>query len=199
MGKYVSETKAGKSVSAWLILNRKGEYVAKVLAHYSDSGVCLVNVFDKTAGFQHATAGGYGYDKFHSALSGMSIDGHRMTDHCSRDNAPKKPKGCKLYPREFKAPKGYSLVNYTRVSRSTGNCFYRYHWIDKAKAELGFTKDNLENNNDAGIWESIRQKAFDLEITWQASDDCETGFSDCYRESGLSYLESIGYRVYQLI
>lgn len=38
----------------------------------------------KLFGLQQATAGGYGYDKLASALSGMIIDGHTLANHCGR-------------------------------------------------------------------------------------------------------------------
>lgn len=87
---YVTDTAAAKSVSAYIILNKKGEHVATVRAHYSNSGICLVNVHDDKAGFQYARARGYGYDKFASALSGMTIDGHEMNDHCGTNDATKR-------------------------------------------------------------------------------------------------------------
>ena len=71
MTKYVTDTKAGKSLSAYVILNKKGQHVATVRAHFSDGGTCLVNVHCDKDGFQRATAGGYGYDKFTAALSGL--------------------------------------------------------------------------------------------------------------------------------
>ncbi len=82
--KYVTDTKAGKSVSAYVIL-KKGKHIATVRASFSDGGTCLVNVHDDKAGFQHGTAGGYGYDKFTAALRGLSIDGVEMNDHCGRN------------------------------------------------------------------------------------------------------------------
>lgn len=150
MVKYVSDTKAGKSVSAYVILNKKGEHVATVKAHFSDGGTCLVNVHDDKAGFQSATARGYGYDKFTSALSGMTIDGHTMTNHCATSGAPKKPKGCNLYPRGVKAPKGYSFANYCAISRETGNRIYRDEWIMRAYEALGIAdaRDNQKNADE---------------------------------------------------
>ena len=103
----VSECAAAKSVSAYVILNPKGVHVATLRAHHG--GTCTVNVFQvgdvvnvrsyeaagfrqgdmnrdkylKAAhdafGFQVGRAGGGGYDKFTAALSGMIIDGHKMT------------------------------------------------------------------------------------------------------------------------
>jgi len=195
--KYVSDTKAGKSVSAYVILNRKGEHVATIRAHFSDGGNCLVNVFDDKAGFQAATAGGYGYDKFTAAISGLSVDGHKLSDHCGTDGAPKPPKGRKTFPRDYKAPKGYSLANWCSLSRKTGCTLYRDHWINLACDALGIPRDrpNLTDSQ----WESIQEKVYEIEKAWRESDDCEQGFSDCYRLSGLDYLRAIGYRVIQAI
>lgn len=197
MAKYVSETKAGKSISAYVILDKKGNHVATVKAHFSDGGACLVNVHDDKAGFQSASASGYGYDKLTSALSGLTIDGHEMSNHCSRDGAPKPPKGRKTFPHDAKPRKGYSFANYTAISRETGNTIYRDEWIKRAYAELGIADASDDVKNER--WDEVAAKAHDLETAWRKSDDCEAGYSDCYRESGLDYLKAIGYRVIQAI
>lgn len=113
--KYVRETKAGKSVSAWVVLKRHKQ-IATVQAHYSDGGTTLVNVFNygksksaETHPFQSATAGGYGYDKLTAALSGLVIDGHELTDHCGRN---RKPEAGKLFPNTSNPPKGWQYSNF---------------------------------------------------------------------------------------
>lgn len=122
MTKYVRETAAAKSIRALVILNPKGVHVATVQAHFGQSRV-LVNVWHEyqkgkeTPDMQHGQAGGYGYDKFTAALSGLTIDRHPMTDHCSRLKAPKYPKGRNSYPSNFKVPKGYTLANYASGSK----------------------------------------------------------------------------------
>lgn len=196
--KYVRETKAGKSISAHIILNKKGDHVATVQAHFSNGGTCLVNVWHTDATeMQSASAGGYGYDKFTSALSGMTIDGHAMSNHSERLDAPKVPKGRKLFPRDYKAPKGFDLANYGTISKETGNRIYNDEWIKRAYAELGISEASNEVKN--ARWEEVAMKARELESAWQASDDCESGYSDCYRKSGLEYLRAIGYRVISAI
>lgn len=129
MAKQVRETAAGKSISAYVVLNKKGNHVATVNAHFANSGAVTVDVWNlgdaacgaslstalKTGalsqqqlqraiaaapdyyldhgareqwaasdlfGLQQGRAGGYGYDKFAAALSGLIIDGHTMADHC---------------------------------------------------------------------------------------------------------------------
>lgn len=179
MSKYVHDKAAAKQISAYTILNRKGDYVATVRIHYGQS-TALANIYQtdsaarkcfakahglesvaineigrtahKLFGFQSGKASGYGYDKATAALSGMMIDGHMITNHCSRDGSPKYPKGRKSYPRDFVPPKGYSLANF-RTRDFDGN---------------------------------------DL-----PDDAC--GYQDCYRDSGLKFLESIGYRIHQAI
>jgi hypothetical protein len=133
MTKYVRETAAGKSISALVILNPKGKHVATVQAYYGNSGRVLVNVWHayqkgkETPEMQHASAGGYGYDKFTAALSGLIIDGHTMSNHCSREGAPKYPKGRNSFPSDFKPPKGYSLANWADGSKTYPDTGARVH------------------------------------------------------------------------
>jgi hypothetical protein len=139
--RQVRETKAGKSISAWVILNPEGKEVATVQAYYADSGGVTVDVFQwGKPGKEHQQghAGGYGYDKFAAALSRLEIDGIPMTDHCGDRLTP--PEGG--FPQDFTPPAGYSLANWDR-ERGT--------------------------------------------------------YSDCYRMTGMRYLEAIGYRCLQAI
>lgn len=46
MTKQARETTAGKSISAWVILNKKGQHVATVNAHYSSGGRVSVDVWN---------------------------------------------------------------------------------------------------------------------------------------------------------
>ena len=136
MSKYVSDTAAGKSISAWIVL-RKGKHVATIRAHFGNSRV-LVNVFDFAPGeqgFQSGSASGYGYDKFTAALDGLTVDGNLLTDHARSHGAPKPPRGMTGYPDGFKVPKGYTLANYR--DGQWQSCF-RLSGLDYLTA-LGYT------------------------------------------------------------
>src|SRR5690606_31099936 len=116
--KYVLETKAAKALSCYIIM-RCNKHIATVRAHFADGGTCVVNVHHtraarKFAEFQHATASGWGYNKFTAALRGLVIDGHTMVDDC--EVKLKYPKGRASFPRDYKAPKGYRLANYAEGS-----------------------------------------------------------------------------------
>ena len=87
--KRISETAAGKSLSAWVVMNPGGLHVATVQAHFGPTGRTSVEVWNPHgAAVQRGSAGGYGYDKLTEALRGLSIDGHLLTGHCSRHRAP---------------------------------------------------------------------------------------------------------------
>lgn len=124
--KHVYEFAAAKSISAAVVM--KGtRHVATVTAHYADGGNVVVNVTQgDTAArasakrrkvplapehfyFQEASASGWGYDKFASALGGLIIDGHQLCDHCGNSLKPPDANG---WPSDFKPPKGYFLANH---------------------------------------------------------------------------------------
>lgn len=220
MAKSFFDTKQAKETRAYIVL-KKGKMVARVLAAYPGTS-CHVTVmqhgeaaersaatyekihrtpvkvgrFESPMGTQTASAGGGGYDKFTAALSGMIIDGHAITNHCSRNGAPKPRKGMPCFPSDFKAPKGYSLSNWGAYSKSNPNAYYgpRGDWRDKAQADLGIT-DIHEGDN----WDRICIRAQELKAEWEASDDCVKGYKDCYRLDGLKYLAAIGYDVITVI
>lgn len=88
--KQVRETKAGKSISAWVVLDKKNKVVANVQAHYSDSGAVTVDVWTPNGELQQGRASGWGYDKTVAAMRGIIIDGITLTDHCGEDEASKR-------------------------------------------------------------------------------------------------------------
>jgi hypothetical protein len=141
--KYVTDTKSAKSIGAWIILKRH-KLVAKVLAHYSDGGTCLVNVFNynnkssEKLGFQAGKASGYGYDKLTAALRGMEIDGHKLTDHCQTRKTPK-DYGLARFPKDFKAPKGWHLSNWEHYTTVRKEGTEDYERVDIPADEQGYT------------------------------------------------------------
>ena len=105
--------------------------------------------------FQQGRASGYGYDRETAALSGLTIDGHELCDHCGAYKKP--PKGLDYFPEDYKAPKGYELANWLRRARYVEN--------------LGYVDDETKPR----------------------------GWGSCFKRSGLSYLEALGYRVIRAI
>jgi len=87
--KRVSETTAGKSISAWVVL-KKGQCVAKIQAHYGDSGRVQVDIWDNGRELQQKTAGGGGYDKLAACLRGCTVGGVELYDHCGQDKQTEK-------------------------------------------------------------------------------------------------------------
>lgn len=121
MSRYVSDTAAGKQISAYAIL-KAGKPVAIVRMHHSNSRT-LVNIFhvNGAAEFQSGAAHGGGYDRTTAALAGLTIDGHKLCDHCEDRKQP--PKGALGWPCKFKAPKGWSLANYSTESKLWGSLY----------------------------------------------------------------------------
>lgn len=86
---FVAATKAGQTIGAFVVLNRKGEHVATVQAYYGEgqSGTTVtVNVFDARAMSAEwndmQTSRGRSLDQ---ALAGLTIDGHMLFDQCGKD------------------------------------------------------------------------------------------------------------------
>ena len=177
MTKYVRETRAAKSIKAFVIM-KGARHIATVQAHYGDSRV-LVNVWlnDGTP-MQNGTASGGGYDKFTAALSCLKIDGHVMSGHCGTSLKP--PKVLGYFPVDYKPRKGYRLANYGEYD-AAGKRMNSYEYRDIARAQLGKSAE----------WEAVDDLAKQL----RADANLTRGYSSCYKESGLSYLESLGYSV----
>lgn len=117
MSKRVQDTKAGQELSAWVVINKKGEFLSRIQAHYSSRGTVTVNVENMDgSGMQIGRASGYGYDKFTAAISGLNVAGVEITNHCG-DQLKKPRKG--YFTKDHKLPRGYRLANYTLFDTRT--------------------------------------------------------------------------------
>lgn len=116
---------------------------ARILTAYPKDGagrltVYIVDGFGGRYTTQKGTAGGYGYDKKTAALSGLTIDGHKITDYCGQDVTSARL--LKAYGRamlaggEVKAQavverarkKGYSFANWTGAGGYQPNAWTGY-------------------------------------------------------------------------
>lgn len=193
MTKQVRETAAGRSISASVILNKKGEHVATVQAHYSNAGRVTVDVWSTSVGLegmckrpdlwaklptdkdyksgafdlwnlQQGSAGGYGYDKHAAALAGLIIDGHTIADHCGQ--VPEAEKARVSLMRAYRR---------AVVGNAAKTPAARDGWQQKAK-RIGCHFAN---------WQ-------------QDADGCE-GWASLHFDQGLTRLESLGYTVISAI
>lgn len=178
----ILDTKAARSLSVYVIMKGK-KHVATVRAYHPGSScrVEVSNLGDVPEGEhrQTGTAGGYGYDKFTAALSGLKVAGHVMTNHCERMGAPRKPRGLPCYPDDAKPRKGYSFANRVEFFRDekTAN---KWQQVDTALLHRSGTEG-----------EQYRMRLSRAE----ALGDYVSGWNDCYRRDGLNYLREIGFTV----
>ena len=147
--KYVKETTAGKCISAYVITDKKGNWIADVIAHFGNSRV-LVNVFAKgenDGSIQTGTASGYGYDKFTAALSGLKIAGITLNDHCGQDEKTEKLlkqyKSGKLTDEQLKSKAkkiGASPANYSKYINGQRS----YNFVgNESKAKVTYSWDSV--------------------------------------------------------
>lgn len=167
MTNRVDDTKSGKEIAVWVVINKKGEYLARIQAHYSARGAVLVNVMnmgdDNGPNFQSARASGYGYDKLTAALSGLTVAGVEITNHCGKQlKTPRKG----YFAKGHKLPRGYRLANYTLFDTRT-----------KRRAQVNERSPEGRALIDSGI--------------------VVAGYANAYRDSGLDILCAHGLRVIQ--
>lgn len=188
--KQVRETNAGQSISAFVILNKKGQHVGTVQAHYGNSVVTVdywCGPYAKECGsddlyFQQGKASGYGYDKFTAAISGLVIDGHTIPNHCGKNEASER-----------------LLKRYHAASLKEG--FNQKTWDAKAK-KIGASFSNWEAVNKRG--ERLTQK-YEEGTGWYYTKDSIVQtevikrYSSLHLYSGLDYLTALGYKVIQAI
>lgn len=119
--KNINQSKQADNISAYVILNKKGQHVATVQALYGNGGGVQVDVWGKSELIHQVKVGGYGYDKFTAALAGAVIEGIKMYDHCGGyepEEKALKAKAVKLYAidvdkgKRFAAKHGMSFANW---------------------------------------------------------------------------------------
>lgn len=94
--KYVLDSPAWKRCRAFLVDHADGREVGRVYVAFPADGAgrVSVEVWDYAKSYPNArtvrTASGYGYDKVTAALSGQSIDGITLADHCHQDDETRK-------------------------------------------------------------------------------------------------------------
>lgn len=93
--KFDTHANLMKSNRVFVITHPKKSGHAEIIVKYPNDGagrlrVSLRDCFGDTCEFSSGYAGGYGYDKLTAAISGLVIDGHKLTDHCGEDATSKK-------------------------------------------------------------------------------------------------------------
>ena len=177
----VRESAAGKSISAWIILNNKGEYCATVQTHYGNSRT-QVDIWAAGMDLQQGSASGYGYDKFTAALAGLKIDNHILNNHCGQNETTKSI--LEAYLRKvkeaYKLGKPKAVIDgiekhYKKQAEKIGARFANYSQFYKGDIASYNFKGNTKKT--PSIWY----------------------YTDLYLGSGLKRLEMLGYKVYQAI
>lgn len=197
------------SDSSAAIVMRKGEVIAKVHTRYGSGGGVQVDVvqygepakrtaavmgleLDQYGGapdratLQQSKAGGYGYDKKTAALSGMIIDGHRLTNHCGTDE--KVQRLFKRYTRAIDSGKGPQASEY---------------W-EKLARKIGARFANWQGTDAEAIAHHMRRhggtEAEAREIVGNRNAPPRIGrYTSLYRLEGLRYMEAIGYDVIEVL
>lgn len=190
------------------VFNRGDSDVKSLKAYIRDNGAPKVRDIDgalidmgtpeglqRAAAYwnQYGTAGGYGYDKETAAMSGLYVDGLRLSDHCEESKKP--PKGLPCFPADYKAPRGWSLANHSRWIRTNKDS----PWLALDMGQKGLVRL-------MGAPAEYREDLAPGELeTLERMEGAESrgnmlaGYGSCHKEAGLRFLEARGYRVIRAI
>lgn len=190
MTAQVRETAAGKSISAFVILNPKGRHVATVQAHYSNGGTVTVDAWNigDDAARRSAIAMGNALDD-----AGRIASGKHAGEYPSKVAGLQQGRAGGGGYDKFTAAlsgmviDGHALSNYCGVSRKPPKG--RKTWPRDAKAPRGFGFSNYQTFTYGPAPDYARIPL----------PEAEQGYSSCYRKEGFKYLEAFGYTVIQAI
>ena len=205
--KQVRETTAGQSISAYVVLNRKGEHVATVQSHYSNGGTVTVDVWshgDAAAAANWKTARKIGRitDKQAVELASMAPDYYTTPESREswaahhRFGLQQGRAGGYGYDKFTAALAdliidGHSLANHCGAvpeDESKRAALFRSYRRAVAASDGGLSTEQRE------VW---RKKADRLGCNfnnWQEKDG-RAGWTNLYFLDGLNRLERLGYRV----
>jgi len=212
MAVQVRDTAAGKSISAYIVLNKKGVHVATINVHFGNSRVSVDvwNLGDKAIHACRVAAiksGALKPEAFVKAVeaskvkrdwgNGQDHESHATYDLFGFQQGSASGYGYDKYTAALSGLwiDGHQLADHSRGNAQTERLLVAYQ---KATAKC----ETVEAANE--VRKAFNDKAAKIGAFLtnyrSCQDDRERGFyGSCYLESGLSRLEKLGYTVIQAI
>lgn len=184
MAKQVRETTAGGAISAYVVLNKKGQHVATVNAHFGNGGRVSVDVWNigEAVGRCYQTAAKLG------KLSRASIDG-------GQDSA------WSLFGLQQSSASGYGYDKFAAAlagliidGHTLANHCGQVPEAEKARAALLKRYAKADNIGDGRAWDEKAKRIGARFANWR-----DGRYQSLHFETGLRRLETLGYQVIQAI
>lgn len=211
MTKQVRETTAGQSISATVVLNKKGEHVATVQAHYSNAGRVTVDVWnigDSATTRSFDTARQTGAISYKSAAAAFA----KAPDYYTTDSARLGWAAFHLLGFQQSSAGGYG---YDKHAAALAGLIIDGHTIadhcgqvpEAEKARIALLRayrravvgNAVKTPAARDGWQQKAKRIGCHFANWkQDADGCE-GWSSLHFDQGLTRLESLGYTVISAI
>lgn len=202
MKKQVRETAAGQSISAWVILNKKGGHVATVQAHYSNAGRVTVDIWTgETAAVLKS---------YRAALTDSEKEAAEKAALADRDYLKDRPEDLEEWAAfdvmnlQQGAAGGY---NYDKLTAALAGLWIDGHCLvdhcgraddatEKKKERLlkAYKKAAAAPGFDQEPWDKKARKLGASFANWDNGH-----YHNLYFDAGLDRLRALGYRVISAI
>lgn len=210
MAKQVRETTAGAAISAFVVLNKKGEHVATVNAHYSAGGRVSVDVWN----IGDAVMRSFETARRTGRLSDAALEKHasRAPDYYTGQDQRQEWAAHDLFGLQQVSAGG---CGYDKLTAALAGIIIDGHTIadhsghvpESEKARRRILEQYKKAALAGGKWlDSDRQKWLKKAASiganfhnWRADESGAGYWGSLHFESGLSRLETFGYRVIQAI
>lgn len=206
MAKQVRETTAGAAISAYVVLNKKGEHVATVNAHYSNGGTVTVDVWNHGAAVMRS---------FETARKIGRVSEKNLATHADRAPDYYKEQADRinwvardLYGLQQGRAGGYGYDKFAAAlagliidGHTMADHCSRVPEAEKARAALLRRYAKAVASGANGNGKEWREKAARMGCNfdnWGALG-CGERFKSLHFIDGLNRLQSLGYRVIQAI
>lgn len=218
MATQVRETSAGKSVSAFIVLNKKGEHVATVNAHFANSGRVTVDVWNTGAGtvercLEAALKAGY--------VTPVQIENRKAALLAKNDWMKADTVGGYVAQNMFGLQQGgaggggydkfaaalsglwidgQQIANHcgtvANAEKAKAALFTQYCKFHDYSGEVGRAK---ENGWDRKHWDKRAEKIGARFANYSTDTPCAPRYASLHFTAGLERLEMLGYTVIQAI
>ena len=206
MAKQVRETTAGAAISAYVVLNKKGDHVATVNAHYSGGGVVSVDVWSHgpavMRSFETARKNGRVSDK------ALASHADRAPDYYKEQADREEWAARDLFGLQQSRAGGYG---YDKFAAALAGLVIDGHTManhcgsvpedEKKRAALMRAYARAVESGQPGNEKAWREKAARIGCRFTNWASCGVGerYGSLHFESGLGRLDAFGYRVIQAI
>ena len=209
MATQVRETAAGKSISAWVLLNKKGQHVATVNAYFPNGGGCKVDVWNLgQSAVNNSCAAAIKFGKLSAKAATKALEDCKKNRDWISDDERQQWAAFDLFGMQQSSGNdiegalaglvidGQYLFDHCSKDAHTEKLLTAYHKAMHAHPDHTLPTNHLYAKGMQKDWDIKAQKIGASFANWS----CNTNsYGSLFMHGGLRRLQELGYTVIQAI